>query len=68
MDVTSGQIESRKAGVCTPILTPLRGGRYDLSPIPENGLLTVHKSYDKVYLSSSAPKGGQLHAATKLSL
>ena len=41
---------------------PNRGGWYKVSPAPENGLLTVHKThYDKYHLYPSAGKGVQLH-------
>ena len=43
---------------------PNRGRWYKVSPAPENGLLTVHKTrYDKHDLHSSAGKGVQLHPA-----
>ena len=41
---------------------PNRGRWYKVSPAPENGLLTVHKTrYDKHDLHSSAGKGVLLH-------
>ncbi len=43
---------------------PNRGRWYKVSPAPENGLLTVHKThYDKYHLYPSAGKGVQLHPA-----
>ena len=48
---------------------PNRGRWYKVSPAPENGLLTVHKThYDKYHLYSSAGKGVQLHPAPEFSL
>ena len=43
-----------------------RGRWYKVSPAPENGLLTVHKTrYDKHNLYPSAGKGGQLYPASQ---
>ena len=48
---------------------PNRGRWYKVSPAPENGLLTVHKTnYDKYHLYPSAGKGVQLHPALEFSL
>ena len=45
------------------------GRWYKVSPAPENGLLTVHKTnYDKYHLYPSAGKGVQLHPAPEFSL
>ena len=46
-----------------------RGWWYKVSPAPENGLLTVHKThYDKYHLYPSAGKGVQLHRLPNFSL
>ena len=48
---------------------PNRGRWYKVSPAPENGFLTVHKTnYDKYHLYPSAGKGVQLHPAPEFSL
>lgn len=50
--------------ICKAPQVPNRGGRYVLSPTPENGLLTVHKTrYDKHDLHSPAGESHQLHPA-----
>ena len=48
---------------------PNRGRWYKVSPAPENGLLTVHKTrYDKHDLHSPAGTGVQLHPAPEFFL
>ena len=48
---------------------PNRGGWYQVSSPPENGLLTVHKThYDKHDLYPSAGKGFQFHPAPEFPL
>ena len=59
-----GQLRAGKALICKAPQAQNRGGRYVLSPTPENGLLTVHKTrYDKHDLHSPAGESHQLHPA-----
>ena len=67
--VCCGQLGAKKALIYQFLRAPNRGGWYKVSPTPENGLLTVHKThYDKYHLYPSAGKGVQLHPAPEFPL
>ncbi|KQI03440.1 hypothetical protein A0L26_01895 [Campylobacter jejuni] len=62
-------VRSGKALIYKASQAPNRGRWYKVSPAPENGLLTVHKTrYDKHDLHSPAGTGVQLHPAPEFSL
>ena len=68
-EVCCGQLGAKKALIYQAPQAPNRGRWYKVSPAPENGLLTVHKTnYDKYHLYPSAGKGVQLHPAPEFSL
>ena len=68
-EVCCGQLGAKKALIYQASQALNRGRWYKVSPAPENGLLTVHKTrYDKHDLHSSAGKGVQLHPAPEFSL
>ena len=67
--VCCGQLGAKKALIYQASQAPNRGRWYKVSPAPENGLLTVHKThYDKYHLYPSAGKGVQLHPAPEFPL
>ena len=62
-------VRQEKALIYRALQAHNRGGWYQVSTLPENELLTVHKThYDKHDLYSSAGKGYQLHPAPEFPL